>query len=390
MIELQDKTQCCGCTACKSICAHNAITMKADGMGFMYPEVNAEKCTNCGLCERVCAFHRNYDKSHLTTNQSLYAARLKDISDVEHSQSGGAFAALGRWMIAQGGVVYGAGYAEHYRVVHKRAETTEELEGLRGSKYVQSSMEDVFLQVKDDLRAGRKVLFSGTACQTAGLQSFINKKDRENLLLVDIVCHGVPSPAIAYDYIAHLENKHKCRISHFNFRDKSEKGWDNPFESYIVKGKKYHSRHFTRIYFSCICLRPSCSACPFTNFLRPSDITIADFWDRHHRYPELTADNKGISTIICNTDRGLQIYNEIEPQLVSHAISHDDAWQHNLEHPTTPHLQSAQFENDYLSKGFIYVMKKYGDMGWKARSKDKAIELAVKAKHALGFKPSKR
>lgn len=390
MIELQDNAQCCGCTACKSICAHKAITMKADGLGFMYPEVDTQKCTNCGLCEQVCAFHHDYDKSHLTQNQALYAARLKDSKDLERSQSGGAFAALGRWMIAQGGVVYGAGYAEHFRVVHKRATTTEELEELRGSKYVQSDMEDAFLRVRDDLRAGRKVLFSGTACQTAGLQSFLSKKYREDLLLVDIVCHGVPSPAIAHDYIAYLERKYNSSLSNFNFRDKSEKGWDNPFESYIVKGRKYHSRHYTRIYFSNICLRPSCAVCPFTNFQRPSDISIADFWDRHHRYPQLTADNKGISTIICNTERGAQIYSEIEPQLESLPISREDAWQHNLEHPTTPHPQSTQFEKDYQSKGFLYVMKKYGDMGWTARSKDKAIELAVKAKHALGFKPSKR
>ena len=224
MIQIADKSQCCGCTACAAVCPHDAIRMKPDVLGFLYPVVDREKCINCGLCEKVCAFNEHYDCSENIAKPDCYAARHKDMKEVESSRSGAAFVAISDWILKQGGVVYGVGYTDHFRVVHKRALTEEERDEFKGSKYVQSDLQGVFRQVKLDLKDGRIVLFSGTPCQTAGLNSFIGKRLRKNLYLVDIVCHGVLAPYIWRDYLAYLEKKEGSEICWVNFRDKQQFG----------------------------------------------------------------------------------------------------------------------------------------------------------------------
>ena len=173
MIQIKDPADCCGCTACASICAHNAITMQPDVMGFLYPVIDESKCTNCGLCEKVCSFNDHYDISLNLLQPDAYAARHKDMNEIETSRSGAAFIAISDWILKHGGVVYGAGYTTHFRVIHKRATTKEERNEFKGSKYVQSDLTDVFCQVKKDLKDGMIVLFSGTPCQTSGLSSYV-------------------------------------------------------------------------------------------------------------------------------------------------------------------------------------------------------------------------
>lgn len=238
MINITNPSDCCGCTACASVCTHNAITMKPDALGFLYPKVDKEKCTNCGLCEKVCAFHENYDKSHNLSEPDAYAVRHKDIKEVESSRSGAAFIAMSDYIIEQGGIVYGVGYTDHFRVVHKRATTKEERDEFKGSKYVQSDLTGIFRKVKEDLKTGKTVLFSGTPCQTAGLHSYVGKKLREKLILIDIVCHGVPSPYIWRDYLKYLETKHNSEICYVNFRDKSKFGWKAHKETFKFLNKK--------------------------------------------------------------------------------------------------------------------------------------------------------
>ena len=194
-------------------------------MGFLYPTVNTTLCTDCGLCETVCAFNEHYDTSLNLPQPEAYAARHKNMKEVETSRSGAAFIAISDWILQQGGSVYGAGYTDHFRVVHKRATTREERDEFKGSKYVQSDMGKVFRQVKQDLKNGMIVLFSGTPCQTSGLNAYIGKKLCKNLYLVDIVCHGVPAPYLWRDYLSYLEKKQGAKICWVNFRDKQEFGW---------------------------------------------------------------------------------------------------------------------------------------------------------------------
>lgn len=235
MIVIKEPKDCCGCTACASICTHDAISMIPDALGFLYPKVDAGKCVDCGLCEKVCQFNDNYERSLNLKEPIAYAARHKDINEVMKSRSGAAFVAISDYIIEQGGIVYGAGYKDHFRVAHKRATTKTERDEFRGSKYVQSDLTGVFRQVKKDLKNGLIVLFSGTPCQTAGLNSYVGKKLRENLLLVDIVCHGVPSPFVWRDYITYLEKKQGDEIVVVNFRDKELFGWRAHKESYYFK-----------------------------------------------------------------------------------------------------------------------------------------------------------
>ncbi len=198
--------------------------MQPDDLGFLYPTVDTEKCNDCGLCEKVCAFNPGYSKEENLKTPLVYAVRHKNIREIETSRSGAVFIALSDWVLNNGGVVYGAGYTDHFRVVHKRAKTKQERDEFKGSKYVQSDMSDVFKQVKVDLKAGLKVLFSGTPCQTSGLRASLLKTDMTNLYLCDIVCHGVPSPRFWKDYLAFIEKKQKDTAIKVDFRDKNQGG----------------------------------------------------------------------------------------------------------------------------------------------------------------------
>ena len=235
MIKVQNPKDCCGCTACASICGHDAITMEPDVLGFLYPKVDVSKCVECGLCETVCSFNENYDVTQNLDSPIAYAARHKDIQEVKKSRSGAAFAAISDYILETGGVVYGAGYGEHFKVIHKRAMTKAERDEFRGSKYVQSDLTGVFRTVKEDLRQGRTVLFSGTPCQTSGLNSYVGERLRKNLLLIDIVCHGTPGPNLWRDFLVYLEKKQGDEIRVVNFRDKELYGWKAHKESFIFK-----------------------------------------------------------------------------------------------------------------------------------------------------------
>ena len=364
MIQITDKSQCCGCTACASICAHDAITMQPDALGFPYPVVDKDKCVNCGLCEKVCAFNDHYDTSLNLPQPDAYAARHKDMKEVETSRSGAAFIAISDYVLENGEVVYGAGYTDHFRVVHKRAVTREERDEFKGSKYVQSDMNTVFRQVKKDLKDGLTVLFSGTPCQTAGLNSYIGKKLREHLILVDIVCHGVPGPYLWRDYIAYLEKKQGDKICWVNFRDKQEYGWTAHKETFkFVNGGGKMS--FTYLFYQHIMFRHSCGNCHYCNTKRPSDITIADFWGWEKTDPNINKDDKGVSLILVNTEKGREIFDAVKDRMTVIPAKLEDCLQPNLQHPSVIHPKRMKFEQDYQCKGFEYVMKKYGDMGWR-------------------------
>lgn len=358
MISIKDKSQCCGCSACVSICNKNAITMKPDILGFLYPVVDIDKCVNCGLCEKVCAFNNKYDISLNLPKPVAYGVRHKDIDEVMRSRSGAVFVALSDKILEQGGVVYGAGYTDHFRVVHKRAVTKNMRDEFRGSKYVQSDMNTVFLQVKKDLSEGLVVLFSGTPCQTAGLSSFIGKRLRKNLFLVDILCHGVPSPFLWKDFLNHIEKINKSTITEVNFRNKKIFGWKAHRETFCLKNGSKDIVCDYRFYQNTP-YRKSCNVCPYTNTTRPSDITLADFWGWEKNVPNMNKDNKGLSLIICNTDKGFKLFENIQGMVLTKQVVLDNCLQPQLQEPSKQMVFRDRFERDYESKGFEYVMKRY-------------------------------
>lgn len=363
MINIENKEDCCGCTACASICAKNAIAMVPDGMGFKYPKVDVLKCTECGLCENVCSFNKNYDKSSNLNEPIIYAARHKDIHEVETSRSGAAFIAISDYVLDNGGIVYGVGYKEHFRVAHKRARTKEERNEFKGSKYVQSELDGIFVQVREELKNGNTVLFSGTPCQTAGLNSFVGKKLRENLILVDLVCHGVPSPYIWKDYLEYIENKYKSKIIKVDFRDKTRIGWTGHIESFVLSnGEKIESNIFTDLFYKHIMFRQACGVCHYTNFKRPSDFTIADYWGWEKVSDDFNSDDKGCSLLFVNSSKGQSLFQNFADKLNLMQSNQEKCLQPNLIEPSTLNLNNLDFERDYINHGFIYILNKYGNL----------------------------
>jgi len=339
--------------------------MQPDALGFLYPEVNLDKCVNCGLCEKVCSFNDNYDKKNNLPTPIAFAVRHKDMSQIESSRSGAAFIALSDWILDNGGVVYGAGYTEGFRVVHKRAQTKEKRDEFKGSKYVQSDMQDIFREVKEDLKNGLLVMFSGTPCQTSGLNSYVGEKLRENLYLVDIVCHGVPSPYIWRDYLKYIQKKEKKRLVAVNFRDKQKFGWTDHKESFKFIDNTYtYTYTYTYTFYQHIMFRHSCEVCHFANLQRPSDVTLADYWGWERTNPDFNADDKGCSLVLCNTEKGVDLFDLIKSDVNYLPVKIEDCLQPNLQRPSEPSPLRDEFEQDYAKRGFKYVIKKY--MGLKS------------------------
>lgn len=310
MPKLADKSQCTGCTACVSICPRHCIQMKKDDAGFRFPEViEQSECIACGACERVCPVLVN-KKNDGEPSTVAYAAFSGNDALRKESSSGGIFSELAAVILQSGGIIYGAGYDDEGVVRHIGIENQKELGQLRGAKYSQSILDDIFQMLKKQLDSGRKVLFSGTPCQVAGLKAFL-KKDYDNLLCIDFVCHGVPSPMVWGKYLqyrARIDNK-GIFPQHINLRNK-ESGWSH--YSYSVEfayadGKRYLCKNgadpFMRFFVNDFILRESCSDCQFKGYNRVSDITLGDFWGIWNIDPEMD-DNKGTSLILTHTAKG--------------------------------------------------------------------------------------
>ena len=351
--------ECYGCQACAQICPHGAIDMKPNEEGFLYPNINATKCIDCGLCQKVCPTQdENTSLLFHLTPQYVEAAWNVNLSERLESTSGGVFFLLAN--------VYGADYKKDLSVYHRRIENIETLKRLRGSKYVQSDIGDVFIQVKSDLKAGKKVLFSGTPCQIAGLRLFL-RKPFDNLYTIDLVCHGVPSLLLFKQHIAFLEDKYKDSIIDFKFRAKKKSGWRSYVEyvfkknkpTYTFLGKDYYSHAFHLGYFN----RESCYTCVFSKSKRVGDITLSDFWGAENHYKELNKARKwGFNCVMCNTPKGHDLFNSIKKKvrskkyLVELAIQGDVRLRHAEERP-------RMRENAYkmlLENGYKFMVSKYG------------------------------
>lgn len=373
MIRITDKSLCCGCTACQAACPHDAIVMKPDVLGFTYPEVDMSACVDCGLCEKVCAFVKDCDAS-LPVDRSLtaevQAARHKDGNVVAASQSGGVFTALSDAVLSEGGVIYGAAYKGLDEVSHIRAESAQERNLLRGSKYVQSDMGQIFRSVREDLVNGRKVLFSGTPCQVAGLKSYIPKRLHENLLLVDFICHGVPSPSVWKDYVEYMSRK--GNIVRAIFRDKSVSGWKEHSDSFLYEdGKKRTGDTFRVLFYKNIILRHNCGNCPYNVTAHPADVTIGDFWGVAEVLPDMDS-CAGTSMVICNTEKGKLLLSsaacELELETVSLTYDFMSRKNPNLVRPANIYKDRRRFEEEYSRKGFLHVARRWGDLGWRYKA----------------------
>lgn len=381
---VKTKDFCCGCTACATVCPTHAITMKPDYEGFVYPDINEETCVDCGLCTRICPLQEKDNReAYPETYPEVYAIKHKSDSVRMTSASGGFFSAISDYILEHGGVVYGAVYDDQFRVFHQRAEVTGVRNYMKGSKYVQSDLGDTFIKVKKDLRSKRLVLFTGTPCQIAGLNSYLGS-EYSNLVTCDIICHGTSSPKVFQDYIQYLEAKHNSKIVSFLFRDK-EQGWQAQkwkceYENGTVEIDSKELLLYKNIFYSHVALRPSCHSCPHASLNRPSDITMGDFWGIENSLPEFK-DDKGVSVILLHTKKGKQIFESIADNLLYMKSDTKNCLQPNLQKPSPCSEQRESFWNDYEKYGFSYIVKKYGKDSWKTKIK----RVGRKSLQKLGF-----
>lgn len=294
--------------------------------------------------------------------KGVYAVKHKSESVRSNSRSGGIFTALSDKVLEDNGVVYGCILVNNINAVHFRAENKEQRNKMRGSKYIQSDLGDIFKSVKKDLDNDVYVLFSGTSCQIAGLKNYLNK-NYVNLICVDIVCHGVPSPLIWEKYVKWQEEKNKSLVTEIDFRNKVKFGWRAHVETLKMEnGKTVNSDVFTMLFYKHNILRPSCYKCPFKKIHHPGDITIADYWGIENVAPEFD-DNKGVSLVLVNTDKGLSLFDEVKNHILWKETKIENSMQDPLRFPFPKPSTRDEFWNDFQSKDFDSFLYKYCDIG---------------------------
>ena len=357
------KKDCSGCSLCVQLCVKECISMRSDEEGFLFPVIDMDKCIDCGLCYRKCPVNRQ----SVTNNKNFpkyYASAISDTKELLECSSGGTFIELAKYVLSQGGYVCGCVFDEHMRAVHKCTNSLEEVRRMRGSKYVQSSIEKAFPQVKDLIDDGKIVLFTGTACQIAAVKGFV--KSTEKLFLVDILCHGVPSPLFFEKYVEFLGKKHKGRVVNLEFRNKKKLGWGSEHRTYyeverngVVRGYRPVLPAYFCSFFWGTNLRESCYNCKFAGPDRISDITIGDFWGYwsyyHRNFPE------GISIASVNTPKGELLFDEVKDKMsFCDELPADKAkgTNTNFYHPTSRPLARDNF--------YVNIKKRrYEDFVWR-------------------------
>lgn len=360
---------CCGCSACASVCPKKCIAMRENSEGFLYPVIDREKCVKCGLCEKICpVMHTSHDNDL----REAYGAITKDNDMLLRSSSGGIFTELAKSVLSDGGCVFGAAFSDGFHSVkHVVVESVEGLSSLRGSKYVQSDIGNTFHEAKEQLEKGRLVLFSGTPCQIAGLKNYLGK-EYDNLLLVDIICHGTPSPALWTRYLTAVEIRMGGKASYVSFRHK-EHGWrkfgmEMPFET----GKRYFKElgedPFLKMFLKNYCLRESCYNCRVKEADSVADITIGDFWGVEHVAPEID-NSMGVSLALVHTEKGKRYYESAARHMQTIQTDYDGAIVHNsaMHQSVTRPAERDIFFTDMSRLPWDKLVKKYTSVPLKTR-----------------------
>lgn len=293
----------------------------------------------------------------------VFAVKHADLNTRMKSRSGGIFTAISDVVLNNNGVVYGCVLTNDLEVIHTRATTKDERNAMRGSKYVQSDLSSIFKSVKSDLDDNLQVLFSGTSCQISGLLVYLGK-EYKNLLCLDIVCHGVPSPKVFKDYINWQENKNKAKCTNVDFRNKVDFGWKNHVETLNFKktnGEELtiNKEIFTDLFYGHNIIRPSCFMCPYKDISRVSDISIGDFWGIDTAIENFN-DNKGVSLVLVNTEKGMNIFEECKKDIEYRECKIENSMQEPLLKPFPPPPKRGEFWKEYSQKPFQFIVNKYG------------------------------
>lgn len=367
-ISILPANECCGCGSCLNICPFDAIKMEYDSEGFLYPRIDMDKCTNCGLCQKKCpSIHPSYTNKKKPPCYAMWA----DDYTRSVSSSGGMFSVLAEYVLDQDGFICGAAYNEKNQVEHIMISAPEQMYRLRGSKYVQSDTKYTYKLTKEKLDSGFSVLYSGCPCQIAGLYSYLGK-DYEKLITVDLICHGVPAPKTFEKY---LKDMHSERIiRHIEFRDKKVFGWSTEMNIYFSDGTKYIERSgrdpYYKAFLPCLGMRPFCSACKYTTMPRQADFSIGDFWGIG-KYDKELDDRKGTSLVFVNNKKAADIFKTLDGKMQKYKkMPFNTAKPRNytIDHPFRAHPNR---------KRFFELLKKYPF--------DKAVDYAIENKYDVGI-----
>lgn len=375
----KSKSECCGCTACYSVCPVHAISMKPDDEGFLYPSIDQEKCVCCCKCLTVCDYKKEKLKTEVAEEGKksgylpqplIYGARLKDRTALMEASSGGAFTALSDIFLSDGnGIVCSSyNYDSHKQQFHLITDKRDR-DNARGSKYVQSDPGDVFTEAEQWLKSNpeKKLLFFGVGCQAAGFKAFMKTKGlSDRVVIVDIICHGSPSPEIWQKYIKNVEEKNG-KIEYINLRDK-RKGWNRSIAVAKIGSKEVSLQNYRRLYSARLNYRLSCHECPYTKIDRSTDITIGDFWGIEKTHPE-QYDKLGTSLVIIHSEKGIELFNRAKTRLDYFESDSKKCLQPNLKRPSAVSPDREKFWKDYRTHGIDYVIEKYGKKSLISRAK---------------------
>lgn len=356
-----DSRQCTGCLACVGICPQKCISVKKNQEGFEVPDVNFEECTNCGLCRKRCPVANKPKDDRKPPTAMAAVCRNRKIR--EESSSGGIFTVIAESIIDRGGVVFGVGFDEHFNAINKSCNSKEALSELRGSKYVQSSIKDVYKEARGYLDDGRLVLFTGTPCQIGGLRAYLNK-DYENLYTQDLICRGVPSPTVWQKYVSYRENLAGSGIRKIFFRHKKN-GWKIFSVQFLFRNcteyiQIIYKDLYMKGFLASLFLRPSCSECSFKQLHRQSDLTLADFWGIDRLSPEKN-DNKGTSLVLIHTVKGQELFDSVQELVDFWKVDVEKALQENtsMMNSVKPSLLREKFFKDMPRLEMDQLIEKY-------------------------------
>lgn len=322
------KEECCGCTACMNACPTSAIKMEEDAEGFLYPVIDKDTCVHCNLCRKVCCWaNASYENS---SEPVALASILKNKSERQKSTSGGVFYAIATWVINQGGLVYGAAFDDNLQLRHISAKTIDDLQKLRGSKYIQSELGSIFKEIKKQLESDSWAYFVGTGCQVAGLKAFL-RKDYPKLITSDLVCHGVPSQKIFNNHIAYMEEKYHDKVVSYQFRDYIKGGGCEicgfANRKHVINRSYDISPYLYGFMYGYI-NRYSCYDCRFAKVPRQGDITLADYWGVNRFFPDM--DNScGCSLLLLNTEKGKAMWKRVKRSCDYYVSNVADAAKYN-------------------------------------------------------------
>lgn len=375
-------SKCTGCSACMNVCPQNCISMEDGGEGFLYPEINSHMCINCGLCKKVCPVLSNYTSSAKTLT---FAIKNKNEIDRFQSTSGGVFSLLAEYVLNNNGIVYGAAYDEDFSVHHVAVKNIKEISYLQGAKYVQSKIGNCFENIRRELEKKQIVLFSGTPCQCVGLKTFL-RKEYDNLILVDLICHGVPSPKVWQAYIDYRANNENAGVRPIGINMRSKvSGWSKyGYSTEFNYGKNNITRThnsqdlFMKAFIENICLRKSCSHCLEKGVERCTDFTLGDFWGIWNQYPDLD-DDKGTSVVFVHSEKGKLILNQIKREIDYFEVNAEDACKENasLIKSSVPHKDRDIFLAEVNAANFEKMVNKYLEV---ESSQEKGLMSIIKAK----------